>query len=92
MRVKPDRDKRGSSMRTAKDCMHFGRSLLCVRDCVSDPTAWNPRPNWGPFWEARRYSTVTVSGCDLASTPPFCARALGAASGLADVWAGFSFP
>ena len=38
---------------------------------MSDPTAWNPRPNWGPFWEARRYSTVTVSGCDLASTPPF---------------------
>ena len=47
------------------------KALKCLRDCVSDPTAWNPRPNWGPFWEARRYSTVTDSGCDLASTPPF---------------------
>ena len=42
-----------------------------LRDCVSDPTAWNPRPNWGPFREARRYSTVTDCGCDLASATLF---------------------
>ena len=36
---------------------------------MSDPTAWNPRPNWGPFWEARRYSTVVVVGVALPAHP-----------------------
>ena len=59
---------------------------------MSDPTAWNPRPNWGPFWEARRYSTVVVVGVALPAHPFFGTGALGAAGRLADVRAGFSFP
>ena len=40
---------------------------------MSDPTAWNPRSNWGPFWEAGRYSAVVVFFCEvsLASYLPF---------------------
>ena len=38
---------------------------------LSDPTAWNPRPNWGPFWEARRYSAVLLVGVTLPVHPFF---------------------